>query len=248
MARYKIEDLRAEAVANDWELLTEKYQNLNTDLEYKCDKGHTVFAPYKRIRSKGYICPLCEEFKGYTEMAIVPQPITKKKDTYRILALDQSSKITGYAIFDNDVLIKYGAVKIKGSKAPIRYSKLREWVRNMNEGWTPDIIAIEDIQLEETDYENTITFKILAGVIGVLETLFVDLDIPYEVVHISTWRKSQQVTGRARSDRKRSAQIKVKKCYNIDVTDDEAEAILIGRYMVEKHKDEVEEQNVICWE
>ena len=77
---------------------------------------------------------------------------------------------------------------------------------------------------------------------------FTDIDVPYELAHVSTWRNSQQVTGRSRSDKKRSSQLKVKKCYDIDVTDDESDAILIGRYAVEKRKEKIEEDNVICWE
>ena len=103
MAKYKIEDLRAEADENGWQLISETYQNLDTDLEYKCEKGHTVYSPYKKIRSKGYCCPICSEFNGYTDMDIATRPISKPKDTYRILALDQSSKVTGFSIFDNDV-------------------------------------------------------------------------------------------------------------------------------------------------
>ena len=251
MAKHKIEDLRAEADENGWQLISETYQNLDTDLEYKCEKGHTVYSPYKKIRSKGYCCPICSEFNGYTDMDIATRPISKSKDTYRILALDQSSKVTGFSIFDNDVLIKYGAIEIKGDKAPIRFSKLREWIRNMIVSWKPDFIVIEDIQLEDNERngtKNVVTYKILAGLIGVLETFFTDIDVPYELAHVSTWRNSQQVTGRSRSDKKRSSQLKVKKCYDVDVTDDEADAILIGRYSVEKRKEKIEEDKVICWE
>ena len=42
-------------------------------------------------------------------------------------------------------------------------------------------------------------------------------------------KSSCGVTGKNRSDQKRSAQLRVKALYNIDVTQDEADAILIGR-------------------
>lgn len=251
MAKYKIEDLRTEALENGWQLLTETYQNLDTVLEYKCNKGHTVLSSYKKIRSKGYICPICAEFNNFTEKKLLSEPILKAKDTYRILALDQSSKVTGYAVFDNDVLIKHGFVTIKGNKPPIRYSKLRDWVNERIEAWQPDYILIEDIQLEDKEKDgikNVVTFKILAELIGVLETLFTDKNIPYELVKVSTWRCSQQVTGRDRLEKKKSSQSKVKKCYNIDVTDDESDAILIGRYLIEKKKEKIEEPQLVCWE
>ena len=41
------------------------------------------------------------------------------------------------------------------------------------------------------------------------------------------------VKGRARSDRKRSAQLIIKEKYGVQVTDDEADAVLIGQYAVD---------------
>lgn len=249
MARYKIEDLRDEALAQGWELITTEYKNLDSELEYKCDKGHPVYTSYKKIR-KNYICPICKEFNGNTEMDIAIKPITKPKGAYRILALDQSSKVTGYAIFDNDTLIKYGFVEIKGENAPIRFIKIREWIRNMVENWKPDSVMIEDIQMQDSEKNGSnsvVTYKILAELIGVLETFFTENKIEYDMAHVSTWRGSQNVTGKSRSDKKRSAMLKIEKCYGLKVIDDVADAILIGRYAVELHKDKLEEENVVHW-
>jgi Holliday junction resolvasome RuvABC endonuclease subunit len=250
LAKYKIEDLRVEAEALGWQLLSEEYKNLDTELEYKCDKGHTIYSTYKKIR-KGYICPICKEFNGSTELNFSEKPISKPKDAYRILAIDQSTKISGYSIFDNDVLIRYGAIEIKGSSAPIRFAKVREWIRYMIETWKPNLVIIEDIQLqdeEETGSKSVITFKILAQLIGVLKTYFCENGIEYDIANVSTWRNCEQIKGRTRTDKKKSAQLRVKKCYNIDVTDDVADAILIGRYAIEKRKEQQEENNVIHWE
>lgn len=41
------------------------------------------------------------------------------------------------------------------------------------------------------------------------------------------------VKGRARADRKRSAQLIIKEKYDVQVTDDEADAVLIGQYAVD---------------
>lgn len=245
MAKYKIEDLREEALLQNWELISTEYKNLDTDLEYKCPKGHTIYSSYKKIRNK-YICPICKEFDGSTEIEIAERPICKSKETYRILAFDQSTRINGYAIFDNDKLIKYGKNEIKGQETPLRFSKVREWIRYMIEIWKPDLVIIEDIQLQDEEKDGTkgiITFKVLAELIGVLETFFVENNINYQFAHVSTWRNAEQVKGRTRTDKKRSAQLRVKKCYDIDVIDDIADAILIGRYAVGLQK----EQQIIHW-
>lgn len=250
MARIKIEDIRDEAIAQDWELISTEYKNLNTELEYKCDKGHPVFTTYKKIRNN-YKCPLCKEFNGFTDMSLITTPIKKSEESFRILALDQSTKITGYAIFDNTTLIKYGTIEIGGSNVVQRLLKVREWVRNVNASWKPDLIVIEDIQMqsEEADgTKNVITFKILAMLIGVLQTFFEENGINYEMANISKWRQNEQIKGKHRTDKKRSAMLRVEKCYNIKPTDDEADAILIGRYMIDCLKEKQEEENIIHWD
>lgn len=250
MARIKIEDIRDEAIAQDWELISTEYKNLNTELEYKCDKGHPVFTTYKKIRNN-YKCPLCKEFNGFTDMSLITTPIKKSEESFRILALDQSTKITGYAIFDNTTLIKYGMIEIGGSNVVQRLLKVREWVRNVNTSWKPDLIVIEDIQMqsEEADgTKNVITFKILAMLIGVLQTFFEENGINYEMANISKWRQNEQIKGKHRTDKKRSAMLRVEKCYNIKPTDDEADAILIGRYMIDCLKEKQEEENIIHWD
>ena len=44
------------------------------------------------------------------------------------------------------------------------------------------------------------------------------------------WRKGIGIKGRTRTDRKRSAQQFVKQEYDINVSEDEADAICLGRY------------------
>jgi hypothetical protein len=54
--------------------------------------------------------------------------------------------------------------------------------------------------------------------------------VSYTVCPTNTWRKQTGVKGRARTDRKRSAQLIIKKNYDVSVSEDEADAILIGKY------------------
>lgn len=54
--------------------------------------------------------------------------------------------------------------------------------------------------------------------------------IPFLVVPAATWRNHSEIKGKTRTDRKRNAQLKVKRFYDVSITQDEADAILIGRY------------------
>jgi len=245
LAIFKIEELQKEALEHEWELISTEYHNLNSELEYLCSKKHTLYLPYKKIRNK-YECPICKEFSNSTEIDIINIPKIKSENITRLLALDQSTKITGYAIFDNDILIKYGIVEIKGKEASSRIIKVRKWIKLMIDTWKPDLVVLEDIQLQNEEQEgtkNVLTYKILAELLGVLEVFFTEYNIKYVLANISKWRNSENITGKRREDKKRCAQERIKKCYNIDTTDDEADAILIGRYIIESQK----EEKIIHW-
>jgi hypothetical protein len=58
------------------------------------------------------------------------------------------------------------------------------------------------------------------------------LGLPYKVVPPSTWRAFSEIKGKTRSDKKKNAQIKVKRFYDISVDNDTADAILIGHWAV----------------
>jgi Holliday junction resolvasome RuvABC endonuclease subunit len=62
----------------------------------------------------------------------------------KLLALDQSSKITGVAIFENGKLCKYSKIDVDG-ELPYRLTEIRNRVKNIitEEGITE--VAIEDI-------------------------------------------------------------------------------------------------------
>lgn len=67
----------------------------------------------------------------------------------------------------------------------------------------------------------------------------------YVIVPPATWRSHCGVKGRARADRKRSMQMRVKEWFDISVSDDVADAIGIGKYISETHKKKVE---IFDWE
>lgn len=58
------------------------------------------------------------------------------------------------------------------------------------------------------------------------------MGIPYEVCPTNTWRNACGVRGSTRAEKKKSMQQLAKKWYDVDITDDEADAIGIGKYLV----------------
>ena len=75
-----------------------------------------------------------------------------------------------------------------------------------------------------------------------METCY-EKKIEYAICPTNTWRHHCGVTGRTRIDKKRSMQNKAKEWYDITVTDDEADAIGIGKYVADLYNIQV-----INWE
>lgn len=146
-----------------------------------------------------------------------------------ILALDQSSQVSGYSVFNNDILIKSGVFSITG-ELPSRLIKIRKQVEKLIQEYHPDKVILEDIQLEEKQVNNVRTFKALAQVLGVLSMYLTENKIDYEIVLASTWRSKLGIKGKERSVYKKNTQLYVQKKYNKNVSEDEADAIAIGTY------------------
>jgi hypothetical protein len=84
MPRINIEDIKEVLQPDNWTLISDTYKNLDSNLEYKCSEGHTVIAPWKKIRD-ARICPMCMRASLKTKTF---RNTKKKKGEYRILAVD----------------------------------------------------------------------------------------------------------------------------------------------------------------
>lgn len=149
-----------------------------------------------------------------------------------LLALDQSSRCTGYAVFQKGELIDSGTFTLDDPYFGVRLVALRQRVSSLISHYGVTNAAIEDIQLQSN--VNPATYKALAEVFGVLEELLTELDIPYEIVHSQTWKSTLGIKGTKRADQKKNAQEYVLKNYNKKVSQDESDAICIGSHIMKK--------------
>ena len=151
-----------------------------------------------------------------------------------IIALDQSTQLTGYAIFQDKDLIAHGVFSPSGDYEH-RIVKLRQWLLDKLEPLKSNVeVYFEDIQLQDLGGGNigVTTFKKLAHVQGALIVTCIEEDVPYTIVPAATWRKTCGVKGRVRSEYKPAAQAHVLEKYKIQATEDEADAICIGEHGV----------------
>ena len=152
-----------------------------------------------------------------------------------ILALDQSSRITGYAVFIDNQLAASGTFTVTDDYIPDRLVKIRNKVIGLIEQYNIDKVLLEDIQMQ-TQVNNVSTHKILAEVLGVLEELCAERKIPHELIHSSSWKSGLNIKGRDRATQKRNAQAYVEEKYKLKVSQDESDAICIGSHYVKQTK------------
>jgi len=220
---------------NGWQLVSTEYKNLKTPLKMLCPKGHEVEDTYDHWR-KYHICEKCLGGKGNRIKKEVP---LKKEGTYRILALDAATAISGFSVYDDGDLVSYGTYNIdRDLDTTERINKFKYWLTDAVNKWCPDMVFVEHIQLQtyKGNQAQVETYRVLANLQGViLDTLF-ELDVPCELVYSSTWRKACGIGETNRENKKKAAQEKVATWYNIKATQDEADAICIGKYAIKHYK------------
>ena len=152
----------------------------------------------------------------------------------KLLALDQSSRITGYAIFENTKLIHYGKFNVENDDFGERLMIIRNKVNDLIIQYNIDEVVFEDIQLQNNVVNNVDTFKKLSEVYGVISELLTELKIKYSTVLASSWKSTLSIKGKDRSAQKKNAQVVIEKTFNIKPTQDECDAICIGLHHINK--------------
>lgn len=230
MARIKIGDVRETLEEISWEVLSPTYTNLDTMMTFQCSEGHKVQNTWRKLRNK-IECPVCKnnEYKTMSEV-----PVRKKTGVHRVLAVDQSSRANGYSVFDNEELVTYGVYECTKETPLERIVDISEWLINMIHLWKPDEVGFEETQYSSRTNHNV--FKLLSQVMGACMLTAAKEQTKVRTVLISTWRHHCGVKGRSRVDQKRSAQFLVKSWYDISVSDDESDAICLGKYFSETYR------------
>ncbi len=93
----------------------------------------------------------------------------------------------------------------------------------------PDFVVLEEVHFNR----NFKTFRLLAQMQGMILGILMELDMGFTIIEPSTWRKFVGIKDRKREDQKKSAIARAKDIFVLDgLTDDEAEAILIGCWAI----------------
>lgn len=154
----------------------------------------------------------------------------------KILSLDLSTKSSGWAIFENGMLMKSGCITSSSLDLIKRIKIMTTEIENiLKENWPIDKIVAEEVRPEGTGYGvgNQKTHKALMYLQAAISFMLYDNfdKKEMELIYPSSWRAAIGIhTGRGikRASLKEKDIQFVKENYNLNVNDDEADAICIG--------------------
>lgn len=175
-------------------------------------------------------------------MPLAPESVVWVQLVSNILALDQASVTSGWAVFKDGRLEGFGHFSFTDDNIGTRLTKIRDRVKRLCTDYEVDEVVYEDIQLQNNVGNNVHTFKILAEVYGVLTQLFDSLAIPSRSYLSTSWKSRLNIKGRTRTEQKRAAQAYVLDQFKVKCTQDEADAICIGASILDIDEPVIEKQ------
>lgn len=146
----------------------------------------------------------------------------------KILAFDQSTKISAYSIFIDGKYVEVGVIdlhKMKDTSERVRAMGVE--LCKIIEKYNPDKIVMEEVAQQS----NPLTLKLLARIQGVIIGFCAAHNISTYIVEPSKWRSMlefKQGSGVKRAELKEQAIQHVKDAYRLDLSEDCCESICIG--------------------
>lgn len=146
----------------------------------------------------------------------------------KLIAFDQSTTATGYCVMEMGTadIIESGVILPKKNDDTIdRITYTIKRCLNLVRTNEVAFVFIEGVQVQR----NPVVYEVLAKLAGSLEIMLYESGYFVNVVKASEWRKRVGIKGRKRADVKKEAIELVKELYDLEATEDECEAILMGR-------------------
>lgn len=151
-----------------------------------------------------------------------------------LLAIDQASVTSGYAVFKDGELVDYGKFTFNDDVIAERLVKIRAKVQELIKEHDINEVAFEDIQMQGNVANNVQTFKILSEVFGVVSETLQEMKMKYTVVMAGTWKSTLGIKGRTRPEQKKNAQEYVLNTYGVKAIQDVCDAICIGSHVLKR--------------
>lgn len=147
---------------------------------------------------------------------------------FNVLAFDQSTKISAYSLWVDDKYVESGVIdlhKMKDTSERIRAMGVE--LGKTIEKYAPDKVVIEEVAQQS----NPLTLKLLARIQGVIIGFCAAHNIETYIIEPSKWRSVLHFrigSGVKRQELKAQAIQYIKDAYNLELSEDECEAICIN--------------------
>ena len=146
----------------------------------------------------------------------------------KVLVFDQSTKMSAYSIFVDGQYIECDCIdlhKMKDTSERVRAMGVE--LCKIIEKYNPDKVVMEEVAQQS----NPLTLKLLARIQGVIIGFCAAHNIDTYIIEPSKWRsvlKFKIGSGVKRAELKAQAIQHVKDVYDLDLSEDECEALCIG--------------------
>lgn len=147
----------------------------------------------------------------------------------KVLSLDQSTRVSGYAVFENGEYVHSGMIDMSKSKLETdeRSFKMAEEIWKVIEKYRPEYLILEETQ-QQSNVKTVIILSRLQGmIIGYAEAHGVETHI----LQPSRWRKAlgySQGSKVKRAELKQQSLDYVKEHLGLTLSEDQAESCCIG--------------------
>lgn len=150
----------------------------------------------------------------------------------KLLALDQATKVSGYAFFAGKELKSYGVIEVENKDIYVRINTMKRNLIPLISQNKPDVVLVEDAQQQ---FGNVVAYKALVLLQGVIIDYLIEKNIAYVIVPPSVWRKDLGINkGRKREEKKAQAMEHVFNIVKKELPEDVCEAICIGLWGLKK--------------
>lgn len=146
--------------------------------------------------------------------------------TKKILAIDQGSVKCGFAFLEGEQIQNSGFIKLKGDDRKERYRNLLEYLDNLVADEDIRYMAIEDVYQKRSKFNNPRTLKIMGETRGIITSVGIRFNL--EIIDINPSSVTKYLGIKRGEDKKLKTREFAAELIGRDVTEDEADAIVIA--------------------
>ena len=151
------------------------------------------------------------------------------------LALDASTRCTGWSVMDNGQYVDSGVIDMnKDTETEHRIAEMTREICKIIHKYDPELVYLEDT----VQMANAKAYKSLCWLAGGIRYWCYRNDYPIEMIGPTVWRKHVQIqeTRVKRAELKQRAMDLCRERFGLDDSEDRAEAILINLAMAIRNK------------